>query len=252
MVDIAVVGCGGIGCAHIRACAEVQGLRVTHCVDLDRGKAEAAAALCGAVPLSAVGDLPDAVAAAVVATPPHLHTDPVRELLAGGIPDLVAEVEVRAVGAPVGKHLTTGHPESVEHPVPQSLEEVAVGILLHLEPLPLQEAIILDELRGLIEIHQDANPASGGRLKDRSQQTREIKGGKLSLLRMLDDVLVKIGGQALCSFLHHNAPTLGRGTAHARDFWSNPREFAPPPSPSPCPAALPAPLSCPSVPPRPP
>jgi len=84
MVNVAIVGCGGIGSAHLRAYSELPDVRVTACVDRDRQKAEAAAEPCGAIALSAVSELPDSVQGVSVVTPPDTHYAIVRQLLESG------------------------------------------------------------------------------------------------------------------------------------------------------------------------
>ena len=75
MTGIAILGAGAIAGYHLRASRDLPDARVTWVADLDRGKAEALAASCGARatadPAEAVA-APD-VAAAIVAVPTPAH-----------------------------------------------------------------------------------------------------------------------------------------------------------------------------------
>ncbi len=72
-MNVAVIGCGGIGKAHALAWQQVAGATLSHVVDRDRQRAEALAAETGAAVLTDLNDLPDDVAIVSVATDPASH-----------------------------------------------------------------------------------------------------------------------------------------------------------------------------------
>jgi len=84
MTKIAVVGCGGIGMAHIRAYKEISDVQVVACVDRDAQKAQAAAALCGGAPLTDIAQIPGDVKGVSVVTPPQSHFKLASALLNAG------------------------------------------------------------------------------------------------------------------------------------------------------------------------
>jgi hypothetical protein len=90
------------------------------------------------------------------------------EVVAGAVPDVVLEVEVRAVGAAVGEHFAAGHAERVEAHC--GGRKSAVGVLLHGKSVAAEKREVLDELRGLVEIDQDADAAALGGLENGAEQ----------------------------------------------------------------------------------
>lgn len=84
MVNVALVGCGGIGLAHLRAYAQLPCAKLVACVDRDLEKARAAAQMCGATALSDIADLPTSVQGVSLVTPPYTHYALVKELLNAG------------------------------------------------------------------------------------------------------------------------------------------------------------------------
>ena len=84
MLNAAVIGCGPIGHAHLRALSAVSGVRVAAAVDLRLPLAEEAAREFGARAFGQVSELPDDIHMATVATPPMHHYEPVRALLDRG------------------------------------------------------------------------------------------------------------------------------------------------------------------------
>lgn len=84
MTKIAVVGCGGIGMAHIRAYQELPDTNVAVCVDRDLEKARTAAERCGADVGSDLSNIPADVDGVSVVTPPRAHYPIVKELLNSG------------------------------------------------------------------------------------------------------------------------------------------------------------------------
>jgi len=81
MVRIAVVGCGGIGQAHLRAYTALPGVEIVACVDQDLEKAAAAAKAFGGLAVDSVKQIPAETNGVSVVTPPHLHFGLVRDLL---------------------------------------------------------------------------------------------------------------------------------------------------------------------------
>ena len=72
-MQVAIVGCGGIGAAHARAYASLPGVQVVACVDRDRERAAALAGQFGAAALTELEDLPTEVGIVSVATDPASH-----------------------------------------------------------------------------------------------------------------------------------------------------------------------------------
>ncbi len=88
---VAVVGAGILGRRHARVFHELEGARLVAVADPTRAKAEAAAQAAGAAVFPDIGALLDEVDvdAVAVATPDHLHLDPVMTALRRGKPVLV-------------------------------------------------------------------------------------------------------------------------------------------------------------------
>ncbi len=82
---VAIVGCGGIGAAHARAYSEIADVEIVAFVDLNPAAAKSHADQFGGDALGSVGDVIGRVDAASVTTPPHLHFDVTRQLLAAGV-----------------------------------------------------------------------------------------------------------------------------------------------------------------------
>lgn len=85
-VRVAVVGAGILGRRHARVLSEIAGVRLTGVADHSAERAAAAATPAGAPGFGSMDELLAAVDcdAVVVATPDHLHTDPVLAALAAG------------------------------------------------------------------------------------------------------------------------------------------------------------------------
>lgn len=73
MTKIALVGCGGIGMAHLRAYKELKDVVVCAVVDKDIKKAEAAAEFSGAKAFTDISQIPSDVDGVSVVTPPQSH-----------------------------------------------------------------------------------------------------------------------------------------------------------------------------------
>jgi predicted dehydrogenase len=73
MIKIALVGCGGIGMAHLRAYKELKDVMVCAVVDRDIKKAETAAEFSGAKAFTDISQIPSEVDGVSVVTPPQSH-----------------------------------------------------------------------------------------------------------------------------------------------------------------------------------
>lgn len=73
MIRIGLVGCGGIGMAHLRAYKEIKDVKVCAVVDRDIKKAEAAAEFSGAEALTDISQLDPSIDGISVVTPPQSH-----------------------------------------------------------------------------------------------------------------------------------------------------------------------------------
>jgi hypothetical protein len=110
------------------------------------------------------------------------------ELLAMGIPALVLEIEIAAIGRLVGKHLTARHSEVVHDALFQCQVKMLLGILLHLKPVFIHESEIFDQV-GIFQINQDADLAAIGWIENRAQQTFETEWRIGSFFRMENNVV---------------------------------------------------------------
>lgn len=81
MVKIALVGCGGIGMAHLRAYKELKDVIVSAVVDRDMKKAEAAAEFSGAQALNDISQIASDIDGVSVVTPPQSHFQITSDLL---------------------------------------------------------------------------------------------------------------------------------------------------------------------------
>ena len=118
-----------------------------------------------------------------------------REVVSGGVPDVVFEIEVRAVGAFEGEHFAAGHAEFLHRAIAQALIEMLVRVFLHGKAVLLEKREVLDEFRGFVEVHQHADPAAIRRREHGAQQADEIERRELALLGMKQDFFAQIGGQ---------------------------------------------------------
>ena len=85
MLKAAVVGCGPIGRAHMRALSAIEGVEIAALVDRQLHLAEEAAQKFGGQAFGDVAELPSDIDLATVATPPMHHHEPVAALLGRGI-----------------------------------------------------------------------------------------------------------------------------------------------------------------------
>ena len=119
-VRLAVVGAGQFGRNHCRVARETERAELAAIVDIDRGRAEEAAAAHGGVALADARDLAGKADAAIVAVPTTAHEEVARALLEAGIDVLVEKpiaVDCAAAGRIVeaaarrGRVLQVGHLE---------------------------------------------------------------------------------------------------------------------------------------------
>lgn len=88
MLKAAVIGCGAIGKAHLRALRATPEVQIAALVDTQVALAREAARDFGGQAYAHVADLPGDIHMATVATPPMNHFGPVKVLLERGIPVL--------------------------------------------------------------------------------------------------------------------------------------------------------------------
>ena len=104
-LKLAVVGCGGIGLAHIRNAASLENAGVAYCADLNGERAAKAAELCGGMAFDGVKALPADTDGVIVAAQPLAHYPIVKELLERGFnvfcekPLTMDTAECRELGA---------------------------------------------------------------------------------------------------------------------------------------------------------
>jgi predicted dehydrogenase len=91
----AVVGAGRLGTLHARKYADIDGLRLTCVVDVDRVRAQALASETGAQPLDDYRGLAGRVDLATIASPGSTHYEIARAMLAAGI-DVLLEKPMAA------------------------------------------------------------------------------------------------------------------------------------------------------------
>ena len=84
MFKVAVVGCGGIGNAHVAAWSRLEDVEVAAVCDIDPEKAAAFAAKCGCQAFTDIAQLPVDLDAVSVVTPPNTHYGVVKPLLERG------------------------------------------------------------------------------------------------------------------------------------------------------------------------
>ena len=114
-MNVAIIGCGGIGCLHARAYQTMPDVKVAYMIDINRDLADRAAKEFGAVPLYSADDLSEMPDIVDVVTPPGAHTALTLRFVEQGIPvfcekPLTTDIEeARAVvsaadryGVPVG------------------------------------------------------------------------------------------------------------------------------------------------------
>ena len=118
-----------------------------------------------------------------------------RELLAGRVPNVIREVEVRAMGAAVRVHLPARHAERRHRAVMQAEIKMPVRVFLDWEPVVLEKGEVLDELRRFVEIDENADPATLRRGENGAEKPDEIKRRKLAVFRMEQDVFAQVVGE---------------------------------------------------------
>jgi len=104
MVNIAIVGAGGISNNHIKSIVQFNDARIIGVIDIDRKSAEKQAALCGAAVYEKLTDCLDKVDMVWVLTPPSTHR-------------IIAVEAIRA-----GKHVV------VEKPITASVEDAEIMV----------------------------------------------------------------------------------------------------------------------------
>jgi predicted dehydrogenase len=116
----AVIGAGRLGALHAAKYAALHGVRLTHVVDIDAGRAAQAARLCGAAVLTDCLDLRGKVDLVSVATPTQTHLEITAAMLAAGIDVLVEKPmtatldqahELARLAGAAGRILQVGHLE---------------------------------------------------------------------------------------------------------------------------------------------
>ncbi|HXR34589.1 MAG TPA: Gfo/Idh/MocA family oxidoreductase [Candidatus Binataceae bacterium] len=116
----AVVGAGRLGALHAAKYAAIPGLRLSHVVDIDAGRAAQVAKLSGAAVLTDFRELLGRVDLVSVATPTLTHLEITAALLAGGLDVLVEKPmtatlkqahKLAALAGRCGRILQIGHLE---------------------------------------------------------------------------------------------------------------------------------------------
>lgn len=119
-IRLAVVGAGIMGSNHVRVANSLPDISVAAVVDIDRSRAEALAATCGAAVFTSVDDIDVPIDAAVIAAPTAFHVDAASSLAARGAHllvekplaiDIAGAKEIIRVCAESGVVLAVGHIE---------------------------------------------------------------------------------------------------------------------------------------------
>ena len=92
---VAVIGVGHLGRHHARILSAMPGAALAYVVDIDRAKAEAAAAATGATALEQAADVLGRVDAVTIAVPTEAHLDVARPFLEAGIGVLIEKPMAR-------------------------------------------------------------------------------------------------------------------------------------------------------------
>ncbi len=95
---VAVIGVGHLGRHHARILSAMPGATLAYVVDIDRAKAEAAAAATGATALEQAADVLGRVDAVTIAVPTEAHLDVARPFLEAGIGVLIEKPMARSIG----------------------------------------------------------------------------------------------------------------------------------------------------------
>ncbi len=77
--------------------------------------------------------------------------------------------------------------------------KMPVSVLLNREPLGIEKGQVFDELRGFVEIDQNADAATMRRGENGAEQPDEIKRRKLAVFRVEQDLLVQVVGEGSCN-----------------------------------------------------
>ena len=136
MVRIAVVGCGGIGQAHLRAYSALPGVDIVACVDKDLEKASATAEAFGGLGVGSIEEIPGEVDGVSVVTPPHLHFRLVRDLLRRGF-HLFCEKPLT---------MNVGECQELEKQAQQIERHLLVGFKMRFEPVFAKAREVLPEI----------------------------------------------------------------------------------------------------------
>ncbi len=142
MTKIAVVGCGGIGLAHIRAYKEIGDVQVVACVDRDEKKAQEAAALCGGIPLTDIAQIPGDVLGVSVVTPPQSHFTLASALLQAGF-NVFCEKPMT---------MDVGEAEELLRIADASRKTLMVGFKMRFEPIFKEAKKLLPEIGKLLTV----------------------------------------------------------------------------------------------------
>lgn len=85
MIPVSIIGCGGIGQAHVNAYKQISGVQIVACVDSDLGKAQRTASSYGAKACADINSVLSDVTAVSVTTPPMNHYEIAKFFLQRGI-----------------------------------------------------------------------------------------------------------------------------------------------------------------------
>ena len=91
-IRLAVVGAGAFGRNHVRVASRAERVELVGVVDLDRARAEAAAAEFGC-PVLQLADVPELAEAAIIAVPTTAHASTGCPLLEAGVDGLVLALD---------------------------------------------------------------------------------------------------------------------------------------------------------------
>ncbi len=156
MIDVAVIGCGGIGKIHARAYQKIPGVRVAYMIDRIEALAQAAAAEFGAEALTDHRLMKLPVQAVSVVTPPDAHYDIIMDLLDSGIPVFTEKplaMRVDEVEAIAAKCAATGVP-------------LGIGFKMRREPVFAQARELIGRLGPIYAVSavktQPYNPRPNG------------------------------------------------------------------------------------------
>jgi predicted dehydrogenase len=201
VLKFAIVGAGVMGTNHARIARSLPGVEVAYVVDADAGRAERAAATCGAQPVGNLADILGKVDCAVVASPSSLHEEHGVLLMEHGTHVLVEkpiattrEEALRLIDVAAAKDLVlqVGHVERF-NPAVLELDRLA-GDIVHLDTARIgpysprvEVGVVLDLMIHDLDIVLSLARAEPAEVFATAQRTRSATEDLVSALIRFDN-----------------------------------------------------------------